>query len=152
MEKAKFIEIMDIAIKSEIEAHEFYKKVAERVEDKSVKKIFQDLAEDELGHRELLEKYKFNPDMPMKFQAPQTDFHLAEEMELPALTTEMKPADALALAMKKEQYAVTFYQKLAAQTDDEQVKMMLLEIANMELNHKQNLENAYTDIAYVEAF
>jgi rubrerythrin len=73
-------------------------------------------------------------------------------MELPALTTEMKPADALALAMKKEQYAVTFYQKLAAQTDDEQVKMMLLEIANMELNHKQNLENAYTDIAYVEAF
>ena len=77
---------------------------------------------------------------------------MAEEVELPELTESMKPADALALAMKKEQQAVEFYRRLAQNTTDNELKKLCLEMANMELNHKQKLENAYTDVAYVEDF
>jgi rubrerythrin len=152
MEKEKFLEIINVGIKRELEAHAFYQDVTKRVEDKSVKKIFEDLAKEELGHKELLEKFKYNPDIPVKFNAPKTDFHLAENVDLPELSIKMKPKDALALAMKKEQMAVEFYQQLAEQTDDNNIKKMIIEIAHMELSHKQRLENAYTDIAYVEAF
>ncbi len=143
---------MDLAIKREVEAYEFYKDVAERIGDKAIQKIFKTLATEEVGHKDLLERFKYNPDLPVKMSSPEIDYHLAEEVELPELSINMKPADALALAMKKEQLAVEFYRKLANQTEDGDVKKLLLEIANMELSHKQKLENAYTDIAYIEAF
>jgi rubrerythrin len=152
MDKDKFYKVMDLAIKREVEAYEFYKDVAERIDDKAIQKIFKTLATEEVGHKDLLERFKYNPDLPVKMSSPEIDYHLAEEVELPELSIDMKPADALALAMKKEQLAVEFYRKLANQTEDGDVKKLLLEIANMELSHKQKLENAYTDIAYVEAF
>jgi bifunctional DNase/RNase len=34
------------------------------------------------------------------------DYKVAESVELPEITIDMKPADAIALAMKKEQQAV----------------------------------------------
>lgn len=152
MDKDKFYNVMDLAIKREVEAYEFYKDVAERIDDKAIQKIFKTLATEEVGHKDLLERFKYNPDLPVKMSSPEIDYHLAEEVELPELSIDMKPADALALAMKKEQLAVEFYRKLANQTEDGDVKKLLLEIANMELSHKQKLENAYTDIAYIEAF
>lgn len=152
MDKDKFYKVMDLAIKREVEAYEFYKDVAERIDDKAIQKIFKTLATEEVGHKDLLERFKYNPDLPVKMSSPEIDYHLAEEVELPELSIDMKPADALALAMKKEQLAVEFYRKLANQTEDGDVKKLLLEIANMELSHKQKLENAYTDIAYIEAF
>lgn len=152
MDKDRFNQIMDLAIKREVEAYNFYKDVAERVDDKAIIKIFTTLATEEVGHKDLLERFKYNPDLPVKMSSPEIDYHLAEEVELPELSIELKPADALALAMKKEQLAVEFYRKLAEKTEDGDVKKLLLEIANMELSHKQKLENAYTDIAYIEAF
>ena len=52
----------------------------------------------------------------------------------------------------KEEQAVTFYKKLADQTDDIEMKKLCLDIANMELIHKHKLKDAYTDIVYIEAF
>jgi rubrerythrin len=64
----------------------------------------------------------------------------------------MKPADAIALAMKKELQAAEFYQELAANMSDENLKASAISLANMELAHKTKLEKAYVDIAYIEAF
>jgi rubrerythrin len=83
---------------------------------------------------------------------PVTDYGLAEKVDLPVLSVDMKPAEALALAMKKEQQAVEFYRNLAESTEDDEIKKLCLEMAGMELSHKQKLENAYTDVAYIESF
>lgn len=152
MKKSEFERILDLGIKRETEAHTFYQDVVEKFQDRALKQIFQDLADQELGHKTMLENFKINPDIQVKMSTPAVDFGLAETVDLPELSTDMTPAEALALAMKKEQQAVEFYRYLASYTNDEEVKQLILEMANMELAHKQILENAYTDVAYVESF
>ncbi len=152
MDRLEFEEIFSTAIAREIEAHEFYQQVYERVENDNVKDVFQQLASEEMGHKELLEKFKYDPTMIMKIQAPSADYKVAEATELPTLSIDMKPADAIALAMKKEQQAVEFYRNLAAQAADKAAQDIFENLANMELGHKHRLENVFVDIGYPEVF
>ena len=152
MDKLEFDNVMSIAIKREIEANEFYTDVAKKMADPEVKKTFTQLAGEEMGHMELLEKFRSDPQMPFKIGAPSNDSKVAEATELPRLSTEMKPADALALAMKKEQQAVEFYRGLSASSTEAGLKATFDNLANMELGHKNRLENLFVDIGYPEAF
>ena len=77
---------------------------------------------------------------------------VAEATELPKLTLDMQPADAIALAMKKEQQAVEFYRDLSKHCADQEIGKIFENLANMELTHKQKLENVFVEIGYPEAF
>lgn len=139
------------AIEREMEAYEFYKKVAERVSDSNVKEIFMDLAKEEKGHEELLFKLKADPSMTFTVDDTE-DFKIAESVETAALTVDMKPADAIAVAMKKEQHAAEFYKRLAEASKDERFKEIYMNLSKMELQHKNRLENLYIDVGYPEAW
>ncbi|MBN1984339.1 MAG: ferritin family protein [Chitinivibrionales bacterium] len=152
MDTFQFDTVMHTAITREVEAYEFYRDVANRVTDAEVKSIFSDLACDERKHQELLEKYKCDPTMILKIDAPDIDVKVAEATPLPRLTITMKPADAIALAMKKEQQAVETYRSLSKQSTDAQTKSIFENLANMELTHKSRLENLFVDIGYPESF
>lgn len=149
----RYIEdILSMAVTREIEAYEFYKQVGEKVSDKEVKKIFKELSDEELGHRDFLEKLKLEPVMMKKIEPPKADYKVAEATELPPFSINMKPADAIALAMKKEQQAVEFYRSMADFSGDSEIKEKFNNLASMELNHKHRLENVFVDIGYPEAF
>jgi len=152
MKKMNIDTLLELGIKREEESHKFYKFAAGQTSNKAIKNIFLELAEEELDHKKLLQSFQNNPQLATMLKAPEKDYHLAEESELPELSDHMKPADALALAMKKEQLAAEYYRNLAQEFSDQKAQELCLNIANMELNHKQKLENAYTDIAYVEDF
>jgi rubrerythrin len=152
MESLEFERIIGIAVERELEANKFYSQVAERSAEASVREIFSQLAKEEMGHYELLEKYHGDPSMAIKISAPPSDWKVAESQPLPALSITMKPADAIALAMKKEQQAVEFYQNLSDTAGDSQIKDMFKNLANMELGHKHRLETVFVDIGYPEAF
>jgi len=152
MEKDVFEGMIDIAIEREKEAYNFYKEVAVNQSDKGLSDIFNELANEEKNHRNLLETLKRDENASFKFESLKTDYHLAEQTELPPLSINMKPVDAFALAMKKEQQAAEFYQDLAKRAQDEEIKQMCLNLARMELQHKQKIENAFVDIAYPEVF
>lgn len=152
MDKLEFDQLMATAIKREMEANAFYGDVARKVENEDVKKVFAELASEEMGHAELLERYKADPTMVMKINPPDLDTKVAEATDLPELSVNMKPADAVALAMKKEQQAVEFYRGLADGTDDAEVKDILTNLSNMELAHKSRLENIFAQIGYPEDF
>ena len=81
------------------------------------------------------------------------DFHVAETVAPPErLSIEMKPADAIALAMKKEEAAMREYTQMAdACTDPEQQKVFR-ELAAMEQGHKNKMETAFVDIGYPEVW
>ncbi len=145
-------DILSMAVTREIEAYEFYKQVSEKVSDKEVKKIFKELSDEELGHRDFLEKLKLEPVMMKKIEPPKADYKVAEATELPHFSLDMKPADAIALAMKKEQQAVEFYRSMAESSGDNEIKEKFNNLASMELNHKHRLENIFVDIGYPEAF
>lgn len=145
-------DILSMAVTREIEAYEFYKQVSEKVSDKEVKKIFKELSDEELGHRDFLEKLKLDPVMMKKIEPPKADYKVAEATELPPFSINMKPADAIALAMKKEQQAVEFYRSMADFSGDNEIKENFNNLASMELNHKHRLENVFVDIGYPEVF
>ena len=47
---------METALRSEVKAHEFYVRALDRVEAPDVRALFEDLRDEELGHRCLIEK------------------------------------------------------------------------------------------------
>jgi rubrerythrin len=144
--------LFTLAAKREIEARDFYESVAKKMKDAAVREIFAQLSRDEAGHFETIEKFKHDPTMVMKISAPEGDWKVAESEKLPKLSVKMKPKEAIALAMKKEQQAVEFYRGLAGQASDAGVKSMMENLANMELSHKRRLETIFVDIGYPEAF
>jgi len=151
MDQTHIEQILSTAIEREVEAYEFYHQVYERVNDETVKEVFNQLAQEERGHRELLEKFKHDPTTVMKIKAS-PDYKVAEATELPKLSIDMKPADAIALAMKKEQQAVQFYRALRDRSTDSGVKNVFENLTNMELGHKHRLENVFVEIGYPEVF
>jgi rubrerythrin len=152
MNSPELEKIFSMAISREIEACEFYHALSERVIDKTVKKTFKELADEEMMHRDTLEKFKADPELSMKISPPSVDYKIAEATEFGILDICMKPPDAIALAMKKEQQAVEFYRSLASSSKDEEIKKVLENFANMELNHKHRLENVFVEIGYPEVF
>jgi len=152
MEVKDIKELLDVAIAMEEEAHLFYTNVASILDNPSLVSMFKELAVEEIRHKQFLQGLSKRSDIKVVINAPKHNFKITEQVELPKLTMEMKPADAIALAMKKELQSAEFYEGLAENTTDPAIKDAALNLANMELQHKAKLENAYVDIAYIESF
>ncbi|MEJ2040231.1 MAG: ferritin family protein, partial [Desulfosarcinaceae bacterium] len=102
MEQSMYEDILNAAIQSEIEANRFYQQVAEKVTDSFLKEMFLSFAREEDKHRRILEGFRGKPGQAVHF-ASASDFHVSETVDEPVLSIEMKPAEAIALAMKKEE-------------------------------------------------
>ena len=144
--------LFDFAIQQEIDAFNFYAAAAAKVSNPGVKQIFEDLAREEKGHENLLRHYRIDQTLADKFTALKVDYMIAESQEMPALSLSMKPAEAIALAMKREQLAAELYKSLSVSAVLESEKQAFQSLMTMELNHKHKLENAFVDIGYPEVF
>ncbi|NLD05340.1 MAG: ferritin family protein [Synergistaceae bacterium] len=152
MKMKNYKEILKMAICNEVEAYEFYRDAAAKMKDPARKKIFQELAEEEAGHKALLEGFLNNEMKDMKFNE-EKDYKVAETVEAPqVLSTDMPFKDAVALAMKKEQEAMEMYQQFADASEETKQKETFLELVKMERGHKVRLEGIYTDIAFIEVW
>jgi len=151
MDLAKFREIISNAISNEEEAYLFYKSAAEKVADKSLRALFEGFARDEAGHKVLLEGYLTGAEKALQFDAAQ-DYKVAATVDKPKLSTAMKPADAIALAMKREEEAMISYTEFANLTTDADLKEAFLNLAKMEQGHKARLEEMYTNAAFPEVW
>ena len=90
MDSKEFERIMDFAIGEEIEARDFYKEVAQTVTDKSLKVIFEELAQEEEEHRLTLESLKIKQIQKFTFRGA-ADYKIAETVDAPKLSMSMKP-------------------------------------------------------------
>lgn len=141
-----------MAVGNEVEAYEFYRDAAAKMKDPAMKKTFMELADEESGHKVLLEGFLSNEMKDMKF-SDEKDYKVAETVEAPqTLSTDMAFKDAIALAMKKEQEAMEMYQQFADASEGAKQKETFLELAKMEKGHKVRLEGIYTDIAFIEVW
>jgi len=151
MNSDQYKEILKMAIENEVEAAEFYQGVYDKTQDASLKDIFGKLANEERGHRKMLEGFFNNESKPLKFKET-SGYKVAESVEMPRLSMDMKPADAIALAMKKEQEAMEMYQAFAAASDDAGQKETFENLARMEQSHKTHLEDLYSTMAFPEVW
>ncbi len=150
MQMSEYKKILSDAVEKEIEAFNFYSGVAGKLQDRNLKTIFTELADEEKKHRSLLEGYLSNQ-KPMKFD-PSKDYKVSEMVQRPPLSLQMKPVDAIALAMKNEEDALNMYKELATCSADPEQKNVFLSLANMEKGHKTRLEDMYTNMAFPEAW
>ena len=141
--------VFERAIDREQEACRFYEDVARKSNDPNVRETFQRLASEEREHERLLWKSRGDATLSLKFTAP-PDLKVAEAEDMPELSTEMKPADAIRWAMKKELQSAEFYRGLARASSDDGVRSAYENLANMELSHKHILEILFVDTGYPE--
>jgi len=151
MNAEEYRKILSVAISREVESYAFYRAVQERVEDKDLKLIFEELAGDETSHRELLEGYLSRPAKSLSFDVT-SDYKVSESFDTPTVTIDMKPAEGLQLAIKKEKEAVEMYTRLARMSTGSEQKGIFENLAKMELGHKTKLEDIYTNMAFPEVW
>jgi len=151
MDANEYRTILSMAVKNEIEAHSYYRGVADKVKDTQLKSLFAELAGEETKHRETLEGFLAKPPSSLKFDASQ-DYKVAETLKTPDLTLDLKPVDGIALAVKKELEAMQMYTQLANRSTDPEQKRTFAELASMERGHKARLEDIYTNMAFPEVW
>ena len=144
-------EVLDFAIKREIEAMEFYAQLAELVDNPEMKKAFLQFSSEEDGHRRKLEavkagKLNLNPKIKIK------DLGIVENLEVRQETDpeNMSYQDALILAMDREKSSFKMYSDLADMIEEQEVKNVFLALAQEEAKHKLRFEIEYDDIILQE--
>jgi rubrerythrin len=151
MDVTTFEKIVDMAIANEIEAWQLYQAAAAKIKEPYLKEMFQGFAKEEKGHERLLRDILTKKTMVLNFNET-TDYKVAETIDEPRLSLDMKPADAIALAMKKEERAMNGYTQLAAACSDDGQKKVFVDLAAMERGHKLQLEQMFVDIGYPEVW
>lgn len=141
MQEADYQSILSFAIENEVEAYDFYKSVSEKLSDANLKSIFADLAVEEQKHRTFLENL-LSGGKPLHF-GPAVDYKVSETIQTPKLSIFMKPAESIALAIKKEEEAMALYTNLAKSATQPDKKETFEALANMEQHHKVKLEELY---------
>ncbi|MDD5420025.1 MAG: ferritin family protein [Methanomicrobiaceae archaeon] len=151
MNEEEYRKIISMAIDREVESYTYYRSVSDRVQDASLKKLFDELAGEETKHRETLQGLLTRGASAMRFEATR-DYKVAETLEPPELTADLKPIDGLIIAIRKELEAMQMYTQLANVQADPEQKQVFSELANMERGHKARLEDIYTNMAFPESW
>ena len=142
--------ILDFAIAGEIEAQKFYTDLAAKMDNPTIKQAFLDFAAEEKGHQAKLEKLKAGKQVEIKPSENVPDLKIADYLVDVEPTADMDYQSALVLAMKKEKKAYQLYTNLAHLMLDENVRQLLLNLAQEEAKHKLHFELEYDQVVLKE--
>lgn len=139
-------ELLDFAIGKEEEANEFYVSLAGRVENPSMKTLFESFATEELKHKAKLEAVKAGKKLlsaETKIQNLKIADYLAKAE--PQADVVLDYQKALIIAMQREKASFKLYSDLAAITDSSELRELLLGLAQEEAKHKLYFEREYDE-------
>jgi rubrerythrin len=129
------LEILGIAMKSEISSYGLYKRLALRIANPISKQRILGLAEDEKGHYELLaDKYT---ELSGEAAPPIPD--TGDLRQVSVEIEKMNNKEVLEFAAGKEAYAQKFYSAASAKAADSTGRSVLDYLVEMERNHEQIL-------------
>jgi len=137
-------DVLDFAIKGEEEAHRFYMDLARNVERSSMRKVFEDFAQEELGHKKKLLGIKAGT---IKKSAGK----MVIDLKIGDYLVDIEPypgmdyQEVLIVAMKKEKAAFKLYTDLAGAMEGENLSGLFLDLAQEEAKHKLSFEIEYDE-------
>jgi rubrerythrin len=144
-----FEKLVSLAIQREEEAYDFYMKASENSEFKSSVKLLQDLASQEVMHKEKLEQAldggvcdTFTCSSVEEVEKLDLDQYLVDIPLSPSST----PQEVLIVAIKKEAAANSFYKALSELTQNASHRAVFESLAKEEDMHKTRLQNMYDDV------
>ncbi len=139
-------EILELAVAREEDAHIFLMALAARMVNPDMRKVFEELATEELEHKarlelEIIKTGKVVTESKKKLYFDTNDY--AEEV---GSEIDMDYKDMLTMAMQKEESSFRLYVDLASRVTDEDAYETLLALAEEEVRHKMRFEMEYNNI------
>jgi rubrerythrin len=135
---ATFRDLIQKAIAIEAKMAEFYGKMAEEATNPEAREVFKILAGEEEEHRDSLENYAKKGVFPQIPRIEESDLEPTLKV-VASITPDMAPADALAFAIRSEEYQYKFYKKLSEEYPPGWTQNFLKRLADMELVHKEKV-------------
>jgi rubrerythrin len=149
MSNQRILQLIDVAIKKEEEAYDFYKEILGRVNEHHVKETIEEIAEEEKKHKAFLVKYRDQQWTPKDLKMTDVTYYkIAEYQEEPEIKNDMKSEHVYLVASHRELRSYKFYTELAGFHPESEVKELLLKMANEELKHKEKMEYLYANTAF----
>jgi rubrerythrin len=136
------IEIWEFAIAREIEAVHFYRILAKRAKSPEIRKVFEDLAGEELEHKAKLELEVMKMGRTIVEQKS-SDFEVDYDKVNVGPELDMDYKDMLLLGIEKEEASFRTYITLIGTVHDQESREVLLAIAEEEVKHKLRFEQEY---------
>lgn len=141
-------EVLAFAKILEENSNKFYADEAKRAKLPNTKKFLQELAKEELGHKELIanleKKIEAGEDIP-KITKKIKSLNIADFVGRNKLNDDADFIDILAVAMAKEKEAVKVYSTFADSLEDGKVKELFDFLINEEKRHLRRFEEDYDD-------
>ncbi len=149
MEQLSITEIFDRAIQHEEAAYTFYVAIADIVEDETSKYTLNFLAEEEVKHKKILQKYQSGGFSEGSLALDTVvDGKLVEAFGVPEIKSGMEHKDIFLVAAQREKASHDFYEDLASMHPEGELKNLFLKFANEELKHKEKVEYLYSNAAF----
>lgn len=138
-------EILYLAIAREEDANQFYLALAARVQSPEMRKVFEELAVEELEHKAKLELEVMKTGRVVT-ATQDVDIGNERAIEFNKADLDMDYKDVLIISMQKEESAFKLYVDLAGRVTNEDSKETLLALAQEEVKHKLRFEMEYENL------
>ena len=139
-------DVLIFAIRKEHDARELYLMFRDVVKDPAAKTLLGDLADQELGHKTMLEKAleSGSVDKVGKKGSVQ-DLHITDYVPSVKITSDSRPEDIMAYAIKMEEASYGLYQSLLKNYEGTDLAGILSQLIREEMSHKELLEREYEE-------
>jgi len=141
-------EVIDFAVRREEEAHNFYKSLAEKIDDPFLQQLFKEFAEEEAKHQKtLLELDATGIERIFRNITQEIDnLNIAARVQEVPPDTQLDLKQALILAMKREDKSHQLYSLLGELSTDETISLLFVGLAQEEARHRHRIETAYQSL------
>ena len=137
---------LEMAIKKEIAAYTLYSNLSNRVKSQGTKNMLIELAEQEKGHKILLEGViKGEGQSQLGQNIPSGSSGIVSFMIETKINDDATPPEVMTYAIKAEEKAFTFYNTLSNELSDPSLKDLFAKLASEEKGHKIRLEDEYEE-------
>jgi erythrin-vacuolar iron transport family protein len=152
MDLKQYKQVISDAVQNEIDAKEFYDKISKQIKDDYLKELFENFSKEEQNHAKILTGILNQDKIEVSNFSFETDFKVAETIEMPEVNEKMDLKDAIGIAMKNEEVAMKNYTRLADSCDDPELKTLFQDLAAMERGHKNLMEAKFVNVAFPEVW
>lgn len=137
-------DILDFAINQEQEAVDFYNDLAPKLSNEAMRKVFEQFAQEEMGHKAKLLDIKNKGIFDISSEKI-IDLKIADYIVNVKPSPQMTYQDALILAMNKEKHAFKLYLNLSEKAPGTKLKDFFMMLAQEESKHKLRFELEYDE-------
>jgi len=142
-------EMLEFALEREDASYRLYLNAAKKSTNQSAKKIFEELAEQEAGHKKVIMQLDLEKTANYRFLGV-PDLGISEYLVDIPYHESMTYQEILIFAMKNEEKAYRFYLEAEKMIDDPELKQLFLMLAHEEKKHKFRLESLYEEKVLTE--